>query len=92
MKNISSRLIIISILLIAAINEIKAQHVTATSINLNSRSQYGGDYPTDNGNYQNVLSIGGVGAESGLKIYKQDRASPHLLLEVTIIMMLTFLK
>lgn len=52
-----------------------AQHVQATSINLNATAKYGGEYPTDNGNYQNVLSIGGVGAEHGLKIYKQSPGS-----------------
>ena len=63
---------VVLIVLLVSISTIKAQHITATSINLNSRSQFGGDYLTDNGNYQNVLSIGGIGAESGLKIYKQD--------------------
>lgn len=41
------------------------------TLNLNVRANYGGDFPTDNDNYQNVLAIGGIGAESGLKIYKQ---------------------
>lgn len=45
------------------------------TINLDVLANYGGDYPTDNSNYQNVLSIGGVGAESGLKIYKQSSGS-----------------
>lgn len=45
------------------------------SIILNSRSQYGGDFPTDNNNYNNVLAIGGIGAETGLKIYKQNSGS-----------------
>lgn len=64
-------LLSIGLLLVIAMSS-QAQHVDATSINLNSRSQYGGDHPTDNSNYQNVLSIGGIGAEHGLKIYKQD--------------------
>jgi hypothetical protein len=49
--------------------------VQGGTINLNSTSQYGGDYPTDNSNYNNVLAIGGVGAEKGLKIYKQNSGS-----------------
>lgn len=53
----------------------KAQTVEATLINLNTASQYGGDYPTDNNNYSNVLTIGGVGAEVGLKIFKQSSGS-----------------
>nr|WP_320120081.1 hypothetical protein [uncultured Marinifilum sp.] len=64
--------ITIALFLLVATASIKAQHIEATSINLNTRAQYGGDYPTDNSNYSNVLSIGGIGAENGLKIYKQD--------------------
>jgi hypothetical protein len=42
------------------------------TLNLNTTSNFGGDYPTLNSNYSNVLAIGGIGAESGLKIYKQN--------------------
>jgi hypothetical protein len=52
-----------------------SQTLTGTKINLNATSSYGGDYPTDNNNYNNVLSIGGSGAETGLKIYKQNPGS-----------------
>lgn len=62
--------LIINFMLVFVIS-LNAQHIEATSINLNSTSQYGGDYPTKNSDYTNVLSIGGIGAESGLKIYKQ---------------------
>ena len=48
-----------------------AQVFTET-INLNVTSSYGGDFPVDNSNYSNVLAIGGVGSEKGLKIYKQN--------------------
>lgn len=41
------------------------------TLNLNVKANYGGDFITDNADYQNVLAIGGIGAESGLKIYKQ---------------------
>ncbi|WP_461630294.1 hypothetical protein [Labilibaculum euxinus] len=70
-KKVNGTAVFLFIMLLS-VNYIRAQYVEATSINLNSRSQYGGDYPTDNSNYQNVLSIGGIGAETGLKIYKQD--------------------
>ena len=42
------------------------------TFNFNVTSNYGGDYPTDNANYDNVIAIGGIGAEAGLKIYKQN--------------------
>lgn len=42
------------------------------TISLNATSKYGGEYPTDNNNYNNVLTIGGKGAEKGLKIFKQN--------------------
>ena len=64
--------ITIIILFLIATASVKAQHIEATSINLNATAQYGGEYPTDNSNYTNVLSIGGIGAEHGLKIYKQN--------------------
>jgi len=52
----------------------KIQVVNGT-INLHSSSQYGGDYPTDNNNYTNVIAVGGIGAEAGMKIYKQNSGS-----------------
>ncbi len=52
----------------------KIQVVDGT-INLHSTSQYGGDYPTDNNNYTNVIAVGGIGAEAGMKIYKQNSGS-----------------
>ncbi len=42
------------------------------SLILNNTAKYGGDYSISNGNYNNVLAIGGYGAEKGLKIYKQN--------------------
>lgn len=42
------------------------------TINLAATHAYGGNNPTDNANYENVLAIGGVGPEKGLKIYKQN--------------------
>ncbi|MEC7262606.1 MAG: hypothetical protein VXW38_02630 [Bacteroidota bacterium] len=59
-----------------------AQVFTET-INLNVTSSYGGDFPVDNSNYLNVLAIGGVGAEQGLKVYKQNSGnSPTFLGEL----------
>ena len=49
--------------------------VNGGTINLNVSAEYGGDFPTDNSNYNNVLAIGGIGAETGLKIYKQNSGS-----------------
>ena len=51
------------------------QAIGSGYINLNTTSTYGGDYPTNNADYNNVLAIGGVGAEAGLKIYKQNSGS-----------------
>ena len=63
-----------NLILLALIASLAAHgQVFNETINLNVRSTYGGDYPTDNSYYTNVLAIGGASAaETGLKIYKQD--------------------
>jgi len=45
------------------------------SLLLDAKAQYGGDYAIDNDDYSDALLIGGKGAESGLKIFKQDPGS-----------------
>ena len=64
----------ISLWFFVCTNSLLAQTFSET-INLNVSSTYGGDYPTDNSYYTNVLAIGGAGAERGLKIYKQSPGS-----------------
>jgi hypothetical protein len=59
------------ILLFAIYLNGNSQTLTGTKIILNATSAYGGDSPTDNANYDNVLCIGGTGPETGLKIFKQ---------------------
>lgn len=50
------------------------------TLNIGVRANYGGDFATDNADYSNVLSIGDIGPESGLKIYKQGSGdSPSFL-------------
>ena len=56
------------------------QTVTDGSLNLNFTHAYGGEFPTDNSNYNNVLAIGGVGAELGLKVYRQNSGTGNTFL------------
>ena len=68
----NKQIITLSVFLFFSSGITKSQTVEATLINLNTKSDYGGDFPTDNSNYSNVLTIGGIGAETGLKIFKQN--------------------
>ncbi|PSR03432.1 MAG: hypothetical protein BRD50_05925 [Bacteroidetes bacterium SW_11_45_7] len=45
------------------------------SLLLDAKAQYGGDYAIDNDDYSDALIVGGKGAESGLKIFKQAPGS-----------------